>query len=258
MIRQSIGAHVEINERIRQARLRAKLTLAELGSKCGGKSAQAVSAWESGRSTPSAGDLYIAAKVTGVTLDWLIAGEEGIPELPAEPVDKTLGRRIPRLLWSDLKIFDFSHRVALTNARTFVWSRFDCAEVSFELLVPDRSNEPDLPLGSSIVIETNRSMHGKSEETATLQPGAYYLISLRPYRYVLRKVRMRQTHIELVPANVDWQTDCVNTKLLPSSATRRLMSPYYDPPPNGYQPAKIIGKLAEWAVKPAQDYTPQV
>ena len=62
-------------ERLRSAREKAHLTQAELAGEVGIAQPQ-ISRWEAGR-TPMAGDdLVRVARALGVSLDWLIGGDE--------------------------------------------------------------------------------------------------------------------------------------------------------------------------------------
>jgi transcriptional regulator with XRE-family HTH domain len=63
-----------MGDRIRQARLDAELTQADVATRMGLKQ-QSVQAWESGRSRPGAANLSLLAQVLGTTVDSLLGHE---------------------------------------------------------------------------------------------------------------------------------------------------------------------------------------
>jgi transcriptional regulator with XRE-family HTH domain len=85
------GLWMELGERMRQARLRAKLTQQQVGDLLG-KTKAAVSNFETGQNKPSLETLIAFAKETNCSLDWLVLGRE-----PDGTYDKRI-RALPEAL----------------------------------------------------------------------------------------------------------------------------------------------------------------
>ena len=93
---------MKLSTRIRTARMRAKISQAELAELLG-VSRSAVGNWESakGRISPSSERLGELALATGVSYEWLATGRgtplapiDGIPAADAEVVDDPIERRL--------------------------------------------------------------------------------------------------------------------------------------------------------------------
>ena len=80
-----------LGERIQTHRKRAGLSQEQLAERVG-VSRQAVTKWESGKSTPGTGHLFRLAEVFGTTVDRLLSPEDAAP--PAPPAPQAPGRRI--------------------------------------------------------------------------------------------------------------------------------------------------------------------
>lgn len=78
---------VELGKRICAARRLAGLSQAALGAAVD-RSKQSVSKWESGLATPEFGILARIAEVTGVSLYWVITGDDPAQRPGPEPVRK--------------------------------------------------------------------------------------------------------------------------------------------------------------------------
>lgn len=93
---------MKLSTRIRTARMRARISQAELAEQLG-VSRSAVGNWESakGRVSPSSERLAELALATGVSYEWLATGRgtslaliDGIPAADAEVVDDPVERRL--------------------------------------------------------------------------------------------------------------------------------------------------------------------
>lgn len=87
---------MRLGEKIYDLRRRSGLSQEQMAEQLE-VSRQAVSKWESGRSTPDADKLVAISKLFGVTTDYLLlesSVEKSIQETPAEPLSKRVG--IPR------------------------------------------------------------------------------------------------------------------------------------------------------------------
>lgn len=72
-------AYMKVSERIKQSRKRLGYSQDALGAKVG-VSRVAVSQWERGESTPSGRYLHDLASALGVSVDWLLTGNDASPE----------------------------------------------------------------------------------------------------------------------------------------------------------------------------------
>lgn len=69
----------EFCERLKQARMKAKMSQAELSGKIDRPQGR-ISSYETGKTTPDAETLAAICKVTGVDANWLLFGDEGSPD----------------------------------------------------------------------------------------------------------------------------------------------------------------------------------
>lgn len=182
--------------RLRQARKRAGMTQQEIGSKIRNLTGQAIARWESGHTHPDPEDLGVFCRITGANLFWLVYGEEPNGARP-ESVG-VQGRVVPKLLWDQL--IARVDGLLTVPSEEFIRTHFDCGERSFATVVHDKSNEPEIQPGDSVVIDPD----------AAPKPGDLVLVR-HNNGVILRKVRMREAHIELVPAHIDWPTVTVAT-----------------------------------------------
>ncbi len=190
-----------LSDRIKKARLDAKLTQTQLGAACG-VTAQAVYAWEKGTSAPNHIALRTIADVAATSLEWLISGEDAPDTNATDDKSATLwvGRVVPSLDWQDILPFVAKDITPDTTAR----SHFPCGPRSFQTVVIDRSNEPLINQGDSVIVDPNLRP----------VPGDTILVNAAGDLY-LRRFRPRDDHIELAPSNPDWPV----LRLLPDQAT---------------------------------------
>lgn len=80
-----------LGERIRAHRKRAGLSQEQLAEQIG-VSRQAVTKWESGKSTPGTGHLFRLAEVFGTTVDLLLSPEDAAPPAPQAPARRAAWR----------------------------------------------------------------------------------------------------------------------------------------------------------------------
>ncbi len=177
-------------ERIRKARRDAGLTQTELGLACGVKP-QSVHGWERGHFAPNHIALRIISEVTNTSLEWLISGQSTPDNSTTDEKSVTLwvGRVVPSINWQHILPFISKQLQPDATAR----SHFLCGPRSFQTIIPDKSNEPQINQGDSVVIDPD----------VKPSPGDTVLLDLDGTLY-LRRYRPRDDHIELVPANPDW------------------------------------------------------
>lgn len=189
-----------LSQRIKQARKKARLTQTQLGAACG-VTPQSVHGWEKGEFAPNHIALRTIAEVTATTLQWLISGESS-PDTNSSD-DKSsmmwVGRVVPSLDWHQIIRFIDNGIAPDATAR----SHFLCGPKSFQTVVIDRSNEPHINQGDSVIIDPD----------LTPVPGDTILVRHGDDLY-LRRYRPRDDHVELAPVNPDWPT----LKLAPEHA----------------------------------------
>lgn len=189
-----------LSERIKVARKNAKLTQTQLGAACG-VTAQAVHGWEKGEFAPNHVALRTIAEVTATSLEWLISGKSASDTSTSDVHSSMLwvGRVVPSLDWHQIIRFIDNDIAPDATAR----SHFLCGPRSFQTVVIDRSNEPHINQGDSVIIDPDLAP----------VPGDTILVKHGDELY-LRRFRPRDDHVELVPINPDWPT----LKLAPEDA----------------------------------------
>lgn len=178
-----------LGQRLRQARRGRRLTQQNVADAVGVTSA-AVSQWELDQTQPSQHALGILSGLTGVSLNWLYFGEERAAIDHSAYETATVGRVVPSIEWTNIEQFVAGN---VDIASGSVRSHFPCGQNSFQTFVHDRSNEPDLSVGDSIIVDPDRRP----------APGEYCLAFVSG-EYVIRRIRVREKSIELVPKNDDW------------------------------------------------------
>lgn len=183
---------MSLGARIKNARAKAKMTLATLGAACG-VSPQAVKAWEDGRSEPSLGSLLQISQVTATPLDFLLTGSaQSGSGLSTQRRGE--GRLVPRKRWPE------TGQLADTDSQdqVFVTSQFPCGPRAFAVLVEDASNAPHIEQGDSLIIDPDLKP----------KPGDMVMV-LCGTEVILRRYRPRSDAIELAPLNDDWPTQTI-------------------------------------------------
>lgn len=187
---------MSLGARIRQARLRAGLTQGRLAEYCD-KSTQTVSGWERDLYEPSRSDLMIVAQVTNVNFELLSTGtSSGSGAVDGVSRVEWRGRVVPSVDWQNLEPYLAGDYTPSMSAR----SQFECGPRAFYTIVTDRSNEPEISVGDSLVVDPDLRP----------QPGDLILIRLDG-ALAVRRYRPRTDHIELAPYNEDWPTAKVAT-----------------------------------------------
>ncbi|MGM9524583.1 MAG: helix-turn-helix domain-containing protein [Faecousia sp.] len=83
---------MKLNEKILQCRKRSGLSQEELADRLG-VSRQVVSKWELGTALPELDKLKLLAKTFGVSTDWLLDDEQGIPQEPRQETQPVAQQR---------------------------------------------------------------------------------------------------------------------------------------------------------------------
>lgn len=181
-----------LGERIAKARRAAKLKQEDLAAACSVSTNQAVSNWEHDKTSPKASDLVIIARLTGVPLKWLVDGIE----IPINDVNvpqvTVLGVIVPRVDWPDLAAYIGGDQTKITG---YIRSAFPCGINSFSTLIDDRSLEPRIRKGYSVVIDPDQAP----------APGELCMV-LNAGTLMVRRYRPRGAETELAPDNDDFET----------------------------------------------------
>jgi transcriptional regulator with XRE-family HTH domain len=130
MIASKGGLYMNFSERIVFCRKKAMLSQEELAGKLG-VSRQAVSKWETGESIPDMNNLAALAEIFGVSLDWLIKGEE--EKCEERPNDKPpFEERLPKFLGNMVKRFGWlaGVRMAIAGVMFIFIGTFTCTGVN--------------------------------------------------------------------------------------------------------------------------------
>jgi SOS-response transcriptional repressor LexA len=184
----------KVGDRIREARERAGLSQAAVGAACDPPiSGQAVYKWEKGKAGPSGRNLDILAGLTGRSTKWFLYGVENIPSavnVSSETVQA--GRDVGSVEQDKVASYLQGDWVPTKFVRT----NFPCSNKAFQTFVTDHSNEPDLMLGDSVVVDPERAP----------VPGKFCLALTSSGEPVIRRFRPRSDHVELRPVNEDWPT----------------------------------------------------
>lgn len=189
---------MSLGVRIKQVRLAAKMTQAKLAEICG-VSTQAVSGWERDIFAPDADTLNVISRALGCDLQWLISGITFTNKPPnGSGNGHWRGRVVSSVQWPDIAHFLSGSFQSKETAR----SHFECGPRSFQTFISDRSNEPTLSAGDSIVVDPD----------VTPEPGDLVL-AWHQSAPVLRRYRPRDGHFELAPINPDWPTITISNGL---------------------------------------------
>jgi repressor LexA len=140
-----------LGQRIRRARIAAKLTQGQLG-KDAGVTPQAVTKWESDVASPSRTNIVTIAKVTGVSVQWLLIGDLRVQgENATIPSWVDGGRSVPVQ-----SIFDAVRRVRPDEDAKRVFAHFHCGENAFAIDLVDDSNTPIYPNGTRWIVDPDK------------------------------------------------------------------------------------------------------
>ncbi len=182
----------EIGKRIKQAREAKKLTLAEVGAACNPPiTPQSVHKWEKGDSVPRSPNLVTLCRLTGRTMKWFLEGVEDVLQLRGVVgYTTTHGKLVPMVDFATIT----AHLAGIGNLKpTFVRANFPCSDNSFQTFVNDDANDPEIKVGASVIIDLERAP----------SPGKFCL-AIHNGQPLIRRYRPRKKHVELVPANDDW------------------------------------------------------
>lgn len=189
-----------IGERIKDARLRAGMTQAALGRRCG-VSRAAIAQWENGTTQPSLAHLRRASDALGVWVSWLTGeseGESGSRDTALPP----RGRTVP--------VIDYvqaGHWGAVTDpyppgrGMELIVTEQMVGPASFALMVRGTSMEGEFREGDKVVVDPD----------VAPQPGDFVVAKLEgEEEATFKKYRPRgldvrgEPIIDLVPLNEDW------------------------------------------------------
>lgn len=170
-----------------------KIPLRVVGAACGGKTPQAVAAWEdpSKPNLPSLHDAAILAGLYNVKLTELIKNPDDLSEEGSEEI-ATAGRLVPSVNWEDVA----KHQAGDTSIYTGrIRTHFASGPRAFQVCVQNNENYPDLAKGDSLIIDPD----------AVPSPGNYCL-AWHGQRLAIGRWRPRGAKIEVAPRNAEWDT----------------------------------------------------
>ncbi len=183
---------MDLPQRVRMARDHLNITSAEFGRRLNIKP-QAVYQWESGETKPSNASFQKIARLTGVSLDWLISGDGvAIPDDASSP-DGLKGRVVPRILWSEI---DRSAEIVRENRAPYGRTSFECGPRTFQAVIVDAANEEASDPRDAIYQGDIATI----DPDAPLKPGAMVVVKIGD-QTVVRQYRPRFDHVELAPLN---------------------------------------------------------
>jgi transcriptional regulator with XRE-family HTH domain len=184
-------ARIQLGRRIKEAREKAGISQPKLGAVAVPQpvTAQSVLKWEQGRSAPNARTLDAIAQLTGVTLKWLLYGVEDNEE--AGQSEKSHVGRVVDMVDFDGVIRYLAGEKGVVKGR--VRTSFPCSANSFQTMVTDDSNYPELQEGDAVIVDRDRNP----------RPGKF-CVALHDGEPVIRRYRPREDHVELVAVNPDW------------------------------------------------------
>lgn len=149
--KESLGA------RIRRARLAARIRTQRELAQALGVATQTVTQWEQDTHAPARDRAVQIARVTGVSLSWLLTG---LP-LPVQSTDGRLvfignegGNTVPLVAPDDVAR-DLDDELARTNLPR-IPTVFACGPRAFAVIMPDRSGLPSYEPGDRLVFDPDR------------------------------------------------------------------------------------------------------
>lgn len=193
------GGNTSQGARLREARLRHRLTLAQVAEQIGVKP-QAVQQWETGKTTPNRDNLLAIASLYGTSPEWLALGltvsSNTISQIGLEPVRaETVSRgRVVAVLPSIDDLIGFDHE---TWQGPTVRTRGPVGPNATAFKITTRANTPELNPGDEVVIDPD----------VTPEPGDLVVAVVGDEDMpILRRYRARGQMVELAPVNTDWET----------------------------------------------------
>lgn len=140
-----------VAQRLKIARERAGLSQSELARQLGITS-QSVNIWESGKTRPSRDNLAALARLTNVSVHWLLLGEELQEQATtANLLASKFGGRIVRRLSMESAVA----RATPDSSAPELVSIFPCGSDSYYIMLEDSSNDPVYPIGTICVMDPN-------------------------------------------------------------------------------------------------------
>lgn len=186
-----------MSQRLREARLRAKLTLEQAGEALG-ISAPSVHAWETDDAKPRTKRLEQIARLYDVSVAWLLTGTNLHPTTSAVrliPVQRSGGRTVPKLTLAEAATGQIPSRDL-----EFVSTYYPCSQSAYVIEIADSSNT------SSDRISYDVGDHATIDPEESPEPGDMVLVvvhgQLAP---LLRRYRpLFDGTVTFAPLNPDW------------------------------------------------------
>lgn len=180
--------YAAVGRRLQIAREKAHMTQSDLAARLA-VTTQAVSQAEVGKNLPSWPHMLELCRLSGCELQWIMTGQ---PDADGGAIKASSGGYdVPMIEIHEAKNLSD----AIANATQTHRAAFASGEMAFALLVNDRSNEPQLMLGDTVVFDPD----------AKKEPGKFVLALVGPdLEPVIRMLQEREEGYVLVPANAAW------------------------------------------------------
>lgn len=194
---------VVLGKRIREARLRAKLSQVDVAKRIG-KSKQLASAWEAGRAEMTATTLGDFARIVSADANWLLLGMQNGSN-GAAPTTLPQGNAMPLL--SEAETVKYARgKLELSAAPNQIYSSFQTGPCAFALTVTDMAMAPSFTPGDVVVIDPDTAITPGTIVAAVVKEVD---VELEVPMLVLRHIHFRSPILgtppfELVPASPAW------------------------------------------------------
>lgn len=194
---------VVLGERVREARLRAKLSQVDVAKRIG-KSKQLASAWEAGRAEMTATTLGDFARIVSADANWLLLGmQNGSNGVALSTLPQ--GNAIPPL--SEAEAIKYARgKLELCAAPSQIYSCFPTGPRAFALSVTDMAMAPNLTPGDVVVIDPETAITpGAIVAAVVKEVDVEFEVPMLVVRHIhFRSPLLGTPPFELVPASSAW------------------------------------------------------
>lgn len=194
---------IQLGARLRQARLQAGLSQAQLARRLG-KSKQLASAWEAGRAEILVSTLADFAAAVDVDANWLLRGIQlrtGDGNVARPPQGSAVS-----LLTSEQAIWNASGKLDLASFANRVYTPFVSSSQAFALEASDASMSPELRRGDIVIVDPDQPVAPGALVAAVVKKAD---VALAEPTVVIRRVHFKSAAmagapLDLIPTAVGW------------------------------------------------------